>query len=131
MSEPEPKHHSPVLFTYEGDGSEHVLGVPAREVRLEDWDQLEDIPKADLLAQAARKDGLYSRVKTVDQARAELKGKSKRTTQSDPDTRTPGRVDSDVVTPGVAVPPPDEPIGEGAPGFSQADTASPPSPQEG
>lgn len=125
-----------VLFRFlPGENREvFLMGVPARDVTLTDWDQLEDLPKKDLLSHARSADGLYEQVMTVADARKvgapPSKPKAKKSMQTDPDVATPGRVDADVIQPGQAVPLTDEPISEGAPGFVQADTG-PTNPQEG
>lgn len=134
----------PVMYEFQGDGSTWHVGVPARDLTLEDWDALDADQQKLLQAEAQKTDGLYKQVQTVTNARTihrdgpkmgEQKVKarkraSRKGEQADPDPQTPGRVDADVVSGGLAVPPTDEPIGEGASGFQQSDTGQS-NPQEG
>lgn len=124
---------SEVLYRFKGGEGEFILGLPARDITLDDWEVFEQSMKDDLLVAASRKSGgLYEKVATVNKARKNeahppKKGKGRnRTTQVDPDSNVSGgqgtRTDSDVLQPGQAVPPTDEPLGEGATGFVQADT---------
>lgn len=87
-----------VAYAYDGPG--YHLGVPARDLTDEDVAKLEAGPRADLETSTH-----YHKV-GVQQI----------------DTDVAGRSDSDTIMPGVAVPPADEPKGENAPGFVQADT---------
>lgn len=134
-----------VVFEFIGNEGEHMVGVPARDITLEDYDRLEGDfkakvgPKWDVHANADSDRAIYRRLMTVTEARkaqskveagaserASKAAKSVRAapvaTQVDPDTRTPGRIDSDTLAPGIAVPATDEPLAENAPGFVQSDT---------
>lgn len=122
---------SEVLYRYRGDGSEYLGGVPARDVTLDDWELLEDAAKEALQAHAGRKDGLYERVSTVAETRGARRGRRGRARKTQVDTDVSGRVDSDVIGIGQAVPPTDEPVGEGSGGFVQVDTGGAAASKEG
>lgn len=86
-----------LAYAYDGPG--YHLGVPARDLTAEDVAKLEAGPRADLESSTH-----YHKV-GVQQI----------------DTDVAGRSDSDTIMPGLAVPPADEPKGENAPGFVNAD----------
>lgn len=87
-----------VVYAYDGPG--YHLGVPARDLNAEDVARLESGPRADLEGSSH-----YHRVGVPQM-----------------DTDVLGRSDSDTIMPGLAVPSSDEPKGENAVGFVQADT---------
>lgn len=143
-----------VVFVFRGAEGQHIVGIPARDLTLEDYDALEGDfkakvgPKWEVHANADNPEqAIYHRVMKVSEARTEHAKRAKaadakatkanksvaretddKAMQVDPDPRTPNRTDSDVVATGLAVPQTDEPIQENAPGFQQSDTGGPQGP---
>jgi hypothetical protein len=129
----------PVLFTYIGNRGlgQHLLGVPMRDLTVADYDGLEDRFKEDLMGSS-----LYHQVGKLDDVRAESAKRRKgakalyeselaKPPKGITDTDVTGRVDSDVLNAGQRVPPVDEPVGEGAPGFLSTDTSTTSAAEEG
>lgn len=122
-----------LLFSYhpvvEGD---HISGVPARDLSLEDYEALEDVVRDELLANSKLGTGaaIYKQEGKITEARSVRKDRREAAVahhkasveQTDPDSRTPGRTDADTVSPGQAVPQGDEPVSEADPGFVATDS---------
>lgn len=128
---------SDVLYRYKAASGEFLPGVPARDVTLADWDQMEEQAKTDLMAHAKMSDGLYDQVGKVAEVRQATTGgkkKAKKKIQVDPDPNiapTGTRTNADTLATGQAMPAADEPLASGIGGFQQADTGGPGSNKEG
>jgi hypothetical protein len=127
----------PIVFHYVAPNfGEYIVGIPAHDLTLTDYDALEDSARAALHLNAASSRAIYTAAGDITELRgqheekraraAELHNEQREAAMKDmqADPNVPGRVNADVLGSGLNVPQTDEPQTQHAPGFQPADTGT-------
>jgi hypothetical protein len=134
----------PVVFHYvAADFGQYIVGIPARDLTLTDYDALEDGARAALHLNVESQQAIYTAGGDITELRgqheerraraAELHNEQREAVMKDmqADPNVPGRTNADVLGSGLNVPQTDEPQTQHAPGFQPADTGTTTPTEEG